>query len=100
MPSDEHRRYHDRLVAAIERARADLAERVAQRSPDGRVVSPDAFEDRLVAGDAVVRELANIAQQRMGHGLAMLPEAVEEDLKTRALDSALGLGALQPYFST
>jgi pilus assembly protein CpaF len=96
-PTTEFRRYHERIVNAIERARADLAERVADGSADGRIVRVDPFQDRLVAGDAASRELANIAQFRMEQGLPILPDAIQEELKTRALDSALGLGPLQPY---
>ena len=97
LAAGEYRRYQERIVAAIERARADLAERVAERHGDGRVAAPDAFEDRVAAGDAASRELANISQYRMEQGLAILPDAVQQDLKTRALDAALGLGPLQPY---
>ena len=93
----EHRRYHDRIVNAIERARADLAERVAGSAVDGRTTTVDAFEDRVVAGDAASRELAHIAQFRMEQGLPILPDIIQEELKTQALDSALGLGPLQPY---
>jgi Flp pilus assembly CpaF family ATPase len=95
----EHRRYRAQLVAAIEHARAELAERVAAANPGRRVVLPDEFEDRSTAGEAVGVELAAIARARLGNGLAVLPARIEEVLKSEALDHALGLGPMQPYLT-
>lgn len=101
--SPEQRAYRGRVAVAIERARADLAERTAQTTSEhGRVrlLRPDDVEDRMTAGDAVARELAAITRDRLAAGVNPLPPAVEEELRTRALQDALGrVGVLERYLS-
>lgn len=96
---DERHRYVDRIKAAVDRARADLAERTAEEaSRRGEAPSsPDPIDDALEAGDAAVIELRNITQHRLRSGLAPLSQTIEEAIKSEAINSSIGLGPLQPF---
>ena len=102
-PSVEEAEYRGRLAVAIEAARADLAERAAATTTvHGRVLfaRPDETDDRMVAGDAAGRELAAITRDRLTTGLPPLASVVEDRLRTRALQDALGrVGILEPYLT-
>lgn len=95
----ERHAYVDRIKAAVDRARADLAERTAEEaSRRGEPPAPpDPIEDALEAGDAAVVELRHITQHRLRNGLAPLSATIEAAIKSEAINSSIGLGPLQPF---
>jgi len=96
----EQRNYVDWIKDAVDRARADLADRVADaaRLRGEPFTKPDLLEEQFEAGDAAVTALRNIAQSRLRDGQPLLSVELEEELKAAAVNASIGLGPLQAWF--
>jgi Flp pilus assembly CpaF family ATPase len=96
---DDRHIYVARVKAAVDRARADLAERTAEEAArrGDAPGAPDPIDDAIEAGDAAVIELRNITQHRLSQGLTPLAQTSEEAIKSEAINSSIGYGPLQLF---